>query len=69
MKVKEFLLTSTEINLKGIAQLMWPSNASANTYLSKKLNGLDDRSFTDKDAELALKVLKELGKSIKGLKI
>jgi hypothetical protein len=68
MKVKEFLMTSKEINLKGIAELMWPSNASANTYLSKKLNGLDGRTFTDKDAELALKVLKELGQSIKTLK-
>jgi hypothetical protein len=68
MDVKEFLLTTKEINLTAIAQLMWPENKTAKTYLSKKLHGLDNRVFTDKDAELALKVLKDLGERIDGLK-
>jgi hypothetical protein len=68
MNVKEFLLTRKEINLSGIAELMWPTNKSAASYLSRKLNGLDNRTFTQKDAELALRVLKDLGVSIDDLK-
>jgi hypothetical protein len=64
MDVKEFLLRSRELNLSGIAELMWPTNKRAASYLSRKLNGLDNRSFTEKDAELALKVLKDLGHRI-----
>jgi hypothetical protein len=68
MEIKEFLLTTESLNLTGIAKLMWPSNKSAKTYLSKKLNGLDGRTFTDKDAALALKALNELADDIKKLK-
>lgn len=69
MDIKEFLLNTKEINLTGIAEQMWPNNKSAKTYLSKKLNGLDNRVFTQKDAELALKVLNELGIKISELKV
>jgi hypothetical protein len=69
MNVKDFLLSSKELNLSGIAELMWPSNKSAASYLSRKLHGLDNRVFTEKDAELALKVLKELGVKIGDLKV
>jgi hypothetical protein len=68
MDVKEFLLTSKELNLSSIAGLMWPTNKRAASYLSRKLNGLDSRSFTEKDAELAFKVLKDLGQRIEQLK-
>lgn len=63
------LLTANEINLAAIARLMWPENKTAKTYLSKKIHGLNNRDFTDKDAELALKVLKELAARINELKI
>lgn len=69
MNVKDFLLSSKELNLSGIAELMWPTNKKAASYLSRKLHGLDNRSFTAKDAELALKVLNELGVKIKELKV
>lgn len=67
MDVKEFLLTSKELNLSGIAELMWPSNKGAASYLSRKLHGIDNRTFTQKDSELALKVLKDLGVRIDSL--
>jgi hypothetical protein len=68
MIVKEFLLTSKEINLTAIALKMYPTNKGAQSYLSRKLNGIDNRTFTKKDAELALKVLNDLGTEISNLK-
>jgi len=68
MDVKQFLLKSKELNLSGIAELMWPTNKSAASYLSRKLHGIDNRTFTQKDAALALKVLNELGVKISQLK-
>ncbi|WP_069658616.1 hypothetical protein [Arcticibacter eurypsychrophilus] len=61
MNVKEFLLTEKKINLSAIAWEMWPDNKGAHSYLSRKLNNIDGRTFTDKDSALALKVLKNLG--------
>ena len=60
MTVEEFLKTEKGINLAPIASKMYPNNKSANTYLVNKLNKNDNRKFTEKDAELALKALKEL---------
>lgn len=67
--IKEFLKNEKDINVYSIAHKMWPNNKGAHVYLSKKLNGLDNRVFTSKDAELALKVLKDLGVRIKTLEV
>lgn len=64
MTVEEFLKTESILNLAEIARRMYPNNKSANTYLINKLNGNDNRSFTKKDTERALKVLKELSIAI-----
>lgn len=69
MTVKDFLLTAGEIKLAAIAKKMYPSNASADTYLNRKLKGSDSRSFTKKDAETAISVLKELSITISSLTI
>jgi hypothetical protein len=66
MTVTEFLKTSP-IDQKYIADRMWPKNKNAKVYLSMKLSGI--RPFTKKDAELALKVLHELGAKINDLHI
>ena len=58
MSVQEYL-KGCPIDLSYIASLMWPNNASAKVYLSKKLNG--DRPFTEKDKSLAIKALKQIG--------
>lgn len=65
MTVKEYLLTTTDINLAELARKMWPTNKNAKSYLSRKLSG--DRPFTDKDAVLARKVLIELGHKLLSL--
>jgi hypothetical protein len=64
MDFKDYLLTQKEFQLSALAFRMWPNNKAADTYLSKKLNGLDDRTFTAKDEILARKALKELGISL-----
>lgn len=69
MTVEEFLKTDKSVNLAPIAQKMYPNNKSANTYLTNKLNNNDNRKFTRKDAELALKALKELSIKIIELEI
>ena len=69
MTVEEFLKTEKGINLAQIASKMYPNNKSANTYLVNKLNKNDNRKFTEKDAELALKALKELSIKIIELSI
>ena len=58
MNVKEYLLSGKE-NLSVTASLMYPNNKNAVAYLSRKLHGKDNRSFTKKDADKALKALKE----------
>lgn len=61
MDFKEYLKTQTDFQLSALARLMWPDNKTADTYLSKKLNELDGRKFTDKDEIEARKALKILG--------
>lgn len=64
MDFKEYLLTQKIFSLSALASLMWPKNKSADTYLSKKLRGLDGRVFTAKDEDLAREKLCELGVQI-----
>ena len=61
MDFKEYLLTQKEFQLSALAKLMWPDNKAADSYLSKKLNNLDGRTFTVNDEILARKALKALG--------
>lgn len=61
MDFKEYLQTQKEFQLSALAKLMWPQNKTADNYLSRKLNGLTGRSWTEKDEKLARKALKELG--------
>lgn len=68
MTVKEFLETSDQILLKGVAKKMYPTNADAASYLVRKLKGTG-RPFTKGDAEKAIAVLKELSSTIDGLTI
>jgi len=67
MKIKEYLLSQQDINMKTLADLMYPTNASANSYLSKKLNGKSGRSWTQKDEDLAKEILHALGDRLKSL--
>lgn len=67
MTVKEFLLTTDALNLTSIAKKMYPTNKAAASYLNRKLQGTDGRSFTDKDAGLAIIVLKSLVKDIEDI--
>lgn len=60
MTVEEFLKSNPPIELGYVAQKMFPNNKYAKQYLSNKLNNNDNRKFTKKDAESALKALKEL---------
>lgn len=61
MTVEEYL-KACPIDLSYIASLMWPKNASAKVYLSKKLNG--ERPFTEKDKTLAIEALKQIRSEI-----
>lgn len=62
MKVKQYLLTQDAISLAYVAKKMWPTNKSANTYLTIKLLGKDPgRQWTVKDEENARKALHDLG--------
>ena len=65
MKAKDLLLNEPAINASVIANKMWPTNKSAKTYMSRKLNG--DRPWTDKDEQKAIEVLNELAERIKAL--
>ena len=65
MKAKDFLLNDSPVNLKYVAGKMWPTNKSADTYMSRKLNG--DRPWTEKDEQKAIEVLNELADRIKSL--
>lgn len=68
MTVKDFLLTTEDINLASIAKKMYPTNKSAATYLNRKLRETDGRSFTEKDAENAIKVLASIAGDISKIK-
>lgn len=61
MEFRDYLLTQKEFSLSALAFLMWKKNKSADTYLSKKLNNLDGRTFTAKDETKAREALKTLG--------
>lgn len=61
MDFKKYIIEQTAVDLGYIARKMWPDNKSAKTYLSRKLNGTDGRTWTQKDNELAKRVLNELG--------
>ncbi|MXV39326.1 hypothetical protein GO491_11675 [Flavobacteriaceae bacterium Ap0902] len=69
MTVEEFLKNESAINLKAIAFKMYPNNKSANTYLVNKLNQNDNRRFNKKDAEKALKALKDISFQISELEL
>lgn len=60
MDYKEYLLNQTAINLKYIAEKMWPTNTNAQTYLSRKING-KGRPWTNLDNEKAQIAIHELG--------
>lgn len=59
MTVEQYLKDKCPIDLKRVAALMYPSNLSANAYLSRKLNGA--RPFTQKDTLAAINALKSIG--------
>lgn len=65
MTVKEYLQTTKKVSLKYLAEEMWPTNKSADTYLTKKLRG--QRPWTETDEELARKALHKLGIELKDL--
>ncbi|WP_312900218.1 hypothetical protein [Chryseobacterium taichungense] len=69
MTVEEFLKSKPPVELGYIAKKMFPNNKSAKQYLSNKLNNNDNRTFTKKDAESAMKALKELSIEIINLTI
>jgi len=66
MDYKEYLLNQSAINLAYIASKMWPTNKNAKSYLSTKLND-KGRPWTEKDNELAKKVINELGSELAAL--
>lgn len=68
MTVKEFLETSDQILLKGIAKEMYPGNADSASYLTRKLKGTG-RPWTGKDSILAKAALDKLAVSINDLTI
>lgn len=61
MDFKDYLQKQQHFTLVTLAAIMWPDNKTSFHYLSKKLNGLQGRKWTDKDEKLARKALKELG--------
>lgn len=62
MKVKDFLLSEDCINLKAIANKIWPDNKAAEAYMYRKLS--NDRPWTEKDEEKAKAALKALADRI-----
>lgn len=69
MTVEDYLKNDCKVDLGYIASEMYPSNKSAISYLSKKLNKKDNRTFTKKDGELAINALKKLSIEISSLTI
>lgn len=61
----EQYLKSGPVDIKYVANKMWPSNKNANVYMSMKLNG--KRSWTKDDEEKAVKILAELGSELTSL--
>lgn len=60
MDFKEYLRTQDKFRLSKLAFLMWPKNATAPHYLSKKLNSISGLEFTANDEKRARKALKKL---------
>jgi DNA-directed RNA polymerase subunit F len=69
MTVEEYLKTNKAVNISEVAKIMFPNNKTASLYLTNKLNKTAKRTFTKKDAESALKALKELYGNINELTI
>jgi hypothetical protein len=59
MDFKEYINKQCPIDKAFIAERMWPTNKGAKSYLSKKLSG--ERPWTEKDNDLAKKVINEYG--------
>lgn len=69
MTVEEYLKTNKAVNISEVAKLMFPNNKTAALYLTNKLNGTANRSFTKKDAGNALLALQNLYGNINDLTI
>lgn len=61
MTAEEYLKQGP-IDLKYVAEKMWPENKNAKVYMSMKLNG--KRPWTKGDEEKASNILAELGKDL-----
>lgn len=68
MNVKEYLLSGA-VNLSELASEMYPNNKTARIYLNKKLQGKHNQTFTHKDAEKALKIIKRRCETVSTLTI
>ena len=68
MNIKEYLLSGA-VNLAELASEMYPNNKTARVYLFKKLHGKSNRTFTKKDAEKALEIIKKRCETISSLTI
>lgn len=73
MNLKEFLEKYSLINKADLAAQMWPDNKSARSKLTNKLNenvvGSGKQRITEKDFDLAKKVLKAMAQDIDKLKM
>lgn len=68
MNVKEYLLNGS-VNLAELAAELYPKNKTARIYLYKKLNNKDGRTFTKKDSEKVLDILRKRCESISALTV
>lgn len=66
MNVKEYILQGN-VNLTELAKFLYPNNKNAISYLSRKLHGKDNRTFTKKDAEKAIEFIKEKCRKVDSL--
>ncbi|HLT86475.1 MAG TPA: hypothetical protein VKZ57_02730 [Sphingobacterium sp.] len=64
-KSKDFLVQHRWLNLKTLAHEIYPTNKSAETYLSRKLRGV--RPWTEKDEIKAKKALIRIAKKLEKL--
>ena len=69
MTFEEYLKNNCPVDLGRVAALMYPNNSAALSYLSKKLNKKDNRTFTKKDSELAKKAFETLSIEFSNLTI
>lgn len=53
------LIESGFINKAHLARIMYPTNAAAPQYLNNKLHNNCTHTFTSKDKELFIKIIKE----------